>query len=89
MKHFLSFFFFKEQSDIDTGKEQHQSHLVDLKEQTEKMERLVKFLEEEKSRLQDKMEKMMAAGQQQRCIFQQTIPMSTHGSFTWLVPMYH
>lgn len=37
---------------------------MDLKGQNEKMEGLVNFLEEEKIRLQDKMEKMMAAGEQ-------------------------
>lgn len=35
---------------------------MELKEQNEKMEGLVNFLEEEKIRLQDKMERMMAAG---------------------------
>lgn len=35
---------------------------MELKEQNEKMEGLVNFLEEEKIRLQSKMEKMMAAG---------------------------
>lgn len=38
---------------------------MELKEQNEKMEGLVNFLEEEKIRLQDKMEKMMASGKQQ------------------------
>ena len=37
---------------------------MELKEQNEKMEGLVNFLEEEKIRLQDKMEKMMAVGEQ-------------------------
>lgn len=37
---------------------------MELKEQNEKMEGLVNFLEEEKIRLQEKMEKMMAAGKQ-------------------------
>lgn len=38
---------------------------MELKEQNVKMEGLVNFLEKEKSRLQDKMEKLMAAGKQQ------------------------
>lgn len=38
---------------------------MELKEQNEKMEGLVNFLEDEKNRLQDKVEKMMAAGEQQ------------------------
>lgn len=38
---------------------------MEFKEQNEKMEGLVNFLEEEKIRLQDKIEKMMAAGNQQ------------------------
>lgn len=37
---------------------------MELKEQNQKMEGLVNFLEDEKNRLQDKVEKMMAAGQQ-------------------------
>lgn len=37
---------------------------MEFKEQNEKMEGLVNFLEEEKIRLQDKIEKMMAAGKQ-------------------------
>lgn len=36
---------------------------MELKEQNQKMEGLVNFLEDEKVRLQDKVEKMMAAGQ--------------------------
>lgn len=38
---------------------------MELKEQNEKMEGLVNFLEEEKVRLQDKIEKTMTAGKQQ------------------------
>lgn len=38
---------------------------MELKGQNEKMEGLVNFLEDEKIRLQEKMEKMMAAGKQQ------------------------
>lgn len=39
--------------------------LVELKEQNEKMEGLVNFLEDDKKRLQEKVEKMMAAGRKQ------------------------
>lgn len=39
--------------------------MAELKEQNEKMEGLVNFLEEEKIRLQDKLEKTMAAGKYQ------------------------
>lgn len=35
---------------------------MELKEQSERLEGLVNYLEEEKIRLQDKIEKMMAAG---------------------------
>lgn len=38
---------------------------MDLKEQRDKLEGLVNFLEEEKTRLQDKVEKTAAAGEQQ------------------------
>lgn len=37
---------------------------MELKEQNEKMEGLVNFLEDEKTRLQDKVEKMMTTGKQ-------------------------
>uniref|UniRef100_A0A8C9YGI1 Centrosomal protein 135 n=1 Tax=Sander lucioperca TaxID=283035 RepID=A0A8C9YGI1_SANLU len=50
------------QSEGDFEKDRLRDQLVELKEQNEKMEGLVNFLEEEKIRLQDKMEKMMAAG---------------------------
>uniref|UniRef100_A0A4W6CK52 Centrosomal protein 135 n=1 Tax=Lates calcarifer TaxID=8187 RepID=A0A4W6CK52_LATCA len=55
----------KEQSEGDFEKDRLRDQLVELKEQNEKMEGLVNFLEEEKIRLQDKVEKMMAAGEQQ------------------------
>ncbi|XP_070688604.1 centrosomal protein of 135 kDa isoform X2 [Pempheris klunzingeri] len=51
----------REQSEGDYEKDRLRDQLVELKEQNEKMEGLVNFLEEEKIRLQDKMEKMMAA----------------------------
>ncbi|XP_039984981.1 centrosomal protein of 135 kDa isoform X2 [Xiphias gladius] len=51
----------KEQSEGDFEKDRLRDQLVELKEQNEKMEGLVNFLEEEKIRLQEKMEKMMAA----------------------------
>uniref|UniRef100_A0A8C9YES2 Centrosomal protein 135 n=1 Tax=Sander lucioperca TaxID=283035 RepID=A0A8C9YES2_SANLU len=51
----------QEQSEGDFEKDRLRDQLVELKEQNEKMEGLVNFLEEEKIRLQDKMEKMMAA----------------------------
>lgn len=44
---------------------------MELGEQNEKMEGLVNFLEDEKIRLQDKMEKMTAAGKQQRLFLYQ------------------
>ncbi len=53
---------------------------MELKEQNEKMEGLVNFLEEEKIRLQDKMEKMMAAGKQQFGLAQ--LLTYTYSSFT-------
>ncbi|XP_026161092.1 centrosomal protein of 135 kDa isoform X2 [Mastacembelus armatus] len=49
------------QSEGDFEKDRLKDQLVELKEQNEKMEGLVSFLEEEKIRLQNKMEKMMAA----------------------------
>ncbi|XP_067453663.1 centrosomal protein of 135 kDa isoform X1 [Thunnus thynnus] len=51
----------REQSESDFEKDRLRDQLVELKDQNEKMEGLVNFLEEEKIRLQDKMEKMMAA----------------------------
>ncbi|XP_063748208.1 centrosomal protein of 135 kDa isoform X1 [Eleginops maclovinus] len=51
----------REQSEGDFEKDRLRDQLVELKEQNEKMEGLVNFLEEEKIRLQEKMEKMMAA----------------------------
>uniref|UniRef100_A0A7N9AXI0 Centrosomal protein 135 n=1 Tax=Mastacembelus armatus TaxID=205130 RepID=A0A7N9AXI0_9TELE len=51
----------KGQSEGDFEKDRLKDQLVELKEQNEKMEGLVSFLEEEKIRLQNKMEKMMAA----------------------------
>lgn len=54
----------QEQSEGDFERDRLQDQLVELKEQNEKMEGLVNFLEEEKIRLREKMEKMMAAGEQ-------------------------
>lgn len=54
----------QEQSEGDFEKDHLSDQLVELKGQNEKMEGLVNFLEEEKIRLQEKMEKMMAAGKQ-------------------------
>lgn len=54
----------QEQSEGDFEKDRLRDQLVELKEQNEKMEGLVNFLEEEKIRLQEKMEKMTAAGEQ-------------------------
>lgn len=54
----------QERSEGDFEKDHLRDQLVELKEQNEKMEGLVNFLEEEKIRLQEKMEKMMAAGKQ-------------------------
>ncbi|KAL7397610.1 hypothetical protein ABVT39_024981 [Epinephelus coioides] len=51
----------REQSEGDFEKDRLRDQLVEFKEQNEKMEGLVNFLEEEKIRLQDKIEKMMAA----------------------------
>ncbi|XP_004557212.3 centrosomal protein of 135 kDa isoform X1 [Maylandia zebra] len=51
----------REQSESDFEKDRLRDQLVELKEQNEKMEGLVNFLEDEKNRLQDKVEKMMAA----------------------------
>uniref|UniRef100_A0A4W6CK48 Centrosomal protein 135 n=1 Tax=Lates calcarifer TaxID=8187 RepID=A0A4W6CK48_LATCA len=51
----------RKQSEGDFEKDRLRDQLVELKEQNEKMEGLVNFLEEEKIRLQDKVEKMMAA----------------------------
>ncbi|XP_068581534.1 centrosomal protein of 135 kDa [Cebidichthys violaceus] len=50
-----------ERSEGDFEKGRLEEQLLDLKEQNEKMEGLVNLLEEEKLRLQDKMEKTMAA----------------------------
>uniref|UniRef100_G3PMR8 Centrosomal protein 135 n=1 Tax=Gasterosteus aculeatus TaxID=69293 RepID=G3PMR8_GASAC len=51
----------REQSEGDFEKDRLRDELLDLREQKEKMEGLVNFLEEEKLRLKDKMENMMAA----------------------------
>ncbi|KAM7388577.1 hypothetical protein PAMP_024744 [Pampus punctatissimus] len=51
----------KDHSESDFEKDRLRDQLVELKEQNEKLEGLVNFLDEEKIRLQDKMEKMMAA----------------------------
>ncbi|XP_075943475.1 centrosomal protein of 135 kDa [Anarhichas minor] len=50
-----------ERSEGDFEKDRLRDQLEDLREQNEKMEGLVNFLEQEKLRLQDKMEKTMAA----------------------------
>uniref|UniRef100_A0A3Q1FQQ2 Centrosomal protein 135 n=1 Tax=Acanthochromis polyacanthus TaxID=80966 RepID=A0A3Q1FQQ2_9TELE len=51
----------RRQSEGDFEKDRLRDQLVELKEQNEKMEGLVNFLEDEKIRLQNKVEKMMAA----------------------------
>ncbi|XP_070765256.1 centrosomal protein of 135 kDa [Enoplosus armatus] len=51
----------RERSEGDFEKDRLRDQLVELKEQNEKMVGLLSFLEEEKTRLQDKIEKMMAA----------------------------
>ncbi|KAK2835857.1 hypothetical protein Q5P01_016341 [Channa striata] len=51
----------REQTEGDFEKDRLRDQLVELKEQNEKMEGLVNFLEEEKNRLHKKIEKMMAA----------------------------
>ncbi|XP_076582514.1 centrosomal protein of 135 kDa [Chaetodon auriga] len=51
----------REQSEGDFEKDRLRDQLAELKEQNEKMEGLVNFLEEEKIRLQDKMEKIISA----------------------------
>ncbi|XP_034439541.1 centrosomal protein of 135 kDa isoform X1 [Hippoglossus hippoglossus] len=51
----------KEQSEGDFEKDRFRDQLLELKEQNEKMEGLVNFLEGEKIRLQDKIEKVMSA----------------------------
>uniref|UniRef100_A0A8C7X9R2 Centrosomal protein 135 n=1 Tax=Oryzias sinensis TaxID=183150 RepID=A0A8C7X9R2_9TELE len=51
----------REQSDGEFKRGRLQDELVELKGQNEKMEALVNLLEGEKSRLQDKVEKMMSA----------------------------
>ncbi|KAM4738801.1 centrosomal protein of 135 kDa isoform 1-T1 [Anableps anableps] len=54
----------REQSEGEFERDRLRDQLVELKEQNEKMEGLVNFLEDEKTRLQDKVEKMMAADKQ-------------------------
>ncbi|KAM9849282.1 centrosomal protein of 135 kDa [Aulostomus maculatus] len=51
----------QEQSGRDFEEDHLRDQMAELKEQNVKMEGLVNFLEEEKKRLQEKMEKMMAA----------------------------
>ncbi|KAK2907591.1 centrosomal protein of 135 kDa isoform X1 [Channa argus] len=51
----------REQTEGDYEKDRLRDQFVELKEQNEKMEGLVNFLEEQKIRLQDKIEKIMAA----------------------------
>uniref|UniRef100_A0A1A8EXD4 Centrosomal protein 135 n=1 Tax=Nothobranchius korthausae TaxID=1143690 RepID=A0A1A8EXD4_9TELE len=50
----------KEQSEGEFERDRLRNQLVELKEQNQKLEALMNFLEEEKTRLQDKVEKMMA-----------------------------
>ena len=54
----------QEQSEGDYEKDRLRDQLAQVKEQEEKLEGLMNFLEEEKRRLQDKVEKMTAAGEQ-------------------------
>lgn len=54
----------QEQSEADYEKDRLRDEMADLKEQNVKMEGLVNFLEEEKSRLLGKLETTMAAGEQ-------------------------
>ncbi|XP_072246045.1 centrosomal protein of 135 kDa [Leuresthes tenuis] len=51
----------REQSEGEFEKDRLRDQLAELKQQNEKMEGLVNFLEDEKIRLQDKVEQMMAA----------------------------
>uniref|UniRef100_A0A672HCG7 Centrosomal protein 135 n=1 Tax=Salarias fasciatus TaxID=181472 RepID=A0A672HCG7_SALFA len=51
----------REQSEGDFEKDRLQDQLAELKEQNEKLEGLVGYMENEKVRLQDKVEEMMAA----------------------------
>lgn len=51
----------RELSEGEFERDRLRDELVELKEQNEKMEGLVNFLEDEKKRLQEKVEKMMAA----------------------------
>lgn len=53
----------QEQSEADLEKQNLREQLVALKEKHEKMEALVNFLEEEKLRLQEKLDKAMVAGE--------------------------
>lgn len=52
----------QEQSEGNFDRDRLRDQLMELKEQSERLEGLVNYLEEEKIRLQDKIEKMMAAG---------------------------
>lgn len=52
----------QEQSEGNFERDCLRDQLMELKEQSERLEGLVNYLEEEKIRLQDKIEKMMAAG---------------------------
>jgi len=52
----------QEKSEGEFEKDRLRDQLAELKQQNEKMEGLVNFLEDEKIRLQDKVEQMMAAG---------------------------
>lgn len=55
---------FQEQSGGDVEKDHLRDQLLEVKEHNEKMEGLLNFLEQEKIRLHEKIEKMMAAGKQ-------------------------
>uniref|UniRef100_A0A3B3Z010 Centrosomal protein 135 n=1 Tax=Poecilia mexicana TaxID=48701 RepID=A0A3B3Z010_9TELE len=52
----------RRQSEAEFERNRFSNQLVELKEQNEKMEALVNFLEDDKTRLQRKVEMMMAAG---------------------------
>lgn len=52
----------QEQSEGNFDRDHLRDQLMDLKERNDKVEGLVSYLENEKSRLQDKVEQMMANG---------------------------
>lgn len=53
----------QEMADGDHVKDQLRNQLLDLQDQNDKMEGLIHFLEEDKKRLQDKIEAMMQDGE--------------------------